>query len=783
MATTVIDELITILGFKVQSDDLKKLDRQLRDVDRSVKQTMDRFAKGAAILGTALTGISFTVGRTVLSFDRAMNTLQATFLDEPVSQLSGLREQARQLGADTSRSASNVANAQVELARAGLDVEQVFQAVPHVLNLAIAGELEMGEAAGLVTNQLAAFSLETTETGRVVDVLTRTAVSAKTTVAELGPAFRQVAPLAAELGIEIEQTAAILGTLRSGGLIPEQAGTAFRNIIAILQEDPTDKIREGFQKLGLDFEAVRAMVSGGDIEGAFKRLGAAGLDTQTALQIFGRESAVGASILAGKVSDIDDFIAKLEDAGGTAADMRAIIESGLPGSTDQLKSSIEGIQLALGDAGLRGAMIWAIDKIRDFINWLSNSAAWVKTTAAIVLAAGPVLLVLAAAAKALTFALGGVTVAGRILHGVINLLTPAWWRATAAKVASTTASIAETAALWAMITADRVAIIHRRISAVATRIATAVNRAFTASLVGQRIAMVAGAVATSIATAATWAFNAALLANPITWIVLAIAGLIAALILLVMHWDTVKRVVQDVWSSVVDIVQGAWNAVVGIFRDHWDTILAIIFPPVGLAVLIARNWGRIVEVVGDIWARVTDTVRGWIDAMMVFLVELPGRVLAVLKNIPDMVADAIRDIPGLGVTLDVVGRAATQAKRLVGLAEGGIVTRPTLGLLGEGDGPEAVIPLDRLRAMLGGEGAQAMGRFFAAPPMPLPVAPTGAGATYSSTVVNRSSSVEISGPIHVNTQATNAREIAQSISQEIDDQVRNIAFEFDTGER
>ena len=46
MARTVIDELITILGFKVQSDDLKKLDRQLREVDRSVKQTMDRKAIG-----------------------------------------------------------------------------------------------------------------------------------------------------------------------------------------------------------------------------------------------------------------------------------------------------------------------------------------------------------------------------------------------------------------------------------------------------------------------------------------------------------------------------------------------------------------------------------------------------------------------------------------------------------------------------------------------------------------------------------------------------------------
>jgi hypothetical protein len=33
------------------------------------------------------------------------------------------------------------------------------------------------------------------------------------------------------------------------------------------------------------------------------------------------------------------------------------------------------------------------------------------------------------------------------------------------------------------------------------------------------------------------------------------------------------------------------------------------------------------------------------------------------------------------------------------LAEGGIVTGPTLAMIGEGRGPEAVIPLDRLGSM------------------------------------------------------------------------------------
>jgi hypothetical protein len=36
------------------------------------------------------------------------------------------------------------------------------------------------------------------------------------------------------------------------------------------------------------------------------------------------------------------------------------------------------------------------------------------------------------------------------------------------------------------------------------------------------------------------------------------------------------------------------------------------------------------------------------------------------------------------------------------LAEGGIATGPTLAMIGEGKGPEAVIPLDKLEGMLGG---------------------------------------------------------------------------------
>ena len=569
MPRRVIDELITVLGFEAETGAVERAQQRVK----ALKGTLDSFARGAGIIGAALTGTGFMVGRTILSFDRAMNTLQATFLNAPVDELGRLRDQAQELGRTTSKSATDAANAQVELARAGLDVQQTFQAIPHVLNLAIAGELSMADAAGLVTNQLAAFKLETTEANRVVDVLSKTATSARTTVAELGPAFRQVAPLAADLGMNIEQTAAIIGTLRSGGLIPEQAGTAFRNIIAILQEDPSDKVREGFRSLGLEFEDLRALVSRGEIEEAFRRIGAAGLGTQESLQIFGREAAVGASILAGSIEDVDAFRESLVAAGGTADQMRQIMESGLPGSVDGFKSVLEGLQLEIGDAGFRGVLIQVIDSLRAFLSWMSDAPAPVRTLMGVVLAAGPVLLGLAAAAKAASFVLGGLQVIGGILRFAVNLLSIAWWRNTAAMAASRVASVAH------------------------------------------RIATMAGTIATWAMTAATWAWNAALYANPIGIVILGLVALGGAIYAAVRYWDDIKTAVISAWDWMVEKVRWAWPVLKWVLIALGGPIVALIIWWRELRDAVFWVWDQIVDKVMWAW----DKIKGPIEKIGGFL--------------------------------------------------------------------------------------------------------------------------------------------------------------------
>ena len=95
------------------------------------------------------------------------------------------------------------------------------------------------------------------------------------------------------------------------------------------------------------------------------------------------------------------------------------------------------------------------------------------------------------------------------------------------------------------------------------------------------------------AITATWSFTVALLANPITWIVIGIIALIAAIILLVKNWDTVKaafataaqwfsekvitpvknffvnlgKSISDAFVAAWNWIKGVWNAVTAWFNN------------------------------------------------------------------------------------------------------------------------------------------------------------------------------------------------------------------------
>lgn len=75
-------------------------------------------------------------------------------------------------------------------------------------------------------------------------------------------------------------------------------------------------------------------------------------------------------------------------------------------------------------------------------------------------------------------------------------------------------------------------------------------------------------------------FSAALLSNPLSWIVAAIVAVIAAIVLLVKNWDTVKEKLINGWNSLKKSAGEIWENIKNTISGKWNALLDT-----------AKNWG------------------------------------------------------------------------------------------------------------------------------------------------------------------------------------------------
>jgi phage-related protein len=113
--------------------------------------------------------------------------------------------------------------------------------------------------------------------------------------------------------------------------------------------------------------------------------------------------------------------------------------------------------------------------------------------------------------------------------------------------------------------------------------------------------------------------------GPIGIIIAAIAGLIAIGVAIWKNWDTIREKAAEIWGAITDFFKGIWEKITGIFKEHWDKILAILFPAVGLPILIARNWGVIKEKIKEIW-----------EGVINFFKKIPERIGQIFNTIKDI---------------------------------------------------------------------------------------------------------------------------------------------------
>lgn len=571
---------LDISNFK---DGLKTALKEMQNTDSTMSQKFKSMGDSMVSTGKKMTlGITTPIVaagaaavKTAGDFQSGMSTVQATMgiTEDATSNLNGklvntkdaLSDLAQEMGKTTVFSATEAADAINILAMAGKETQEIYDMLPSVLNLASAGEIEIGQAADIATGIMAGFNMEGTQTQEVADKIAKMASSAKGTVASFGEGLATVAGQAKSTGQSFDDVAVALEILGNHNVSAAEAGNALNRALRNLYQ-PTDSAAKALQQLG---------VSAYDAEGNARRLPDVLKDINEKTKDMSAEER---NNILGKVFDAatlktipfllsdvdaafdttDDSVTSLyeglQQAGsdfdgmGAAAGQAQTKLDNFQGKMTLFKSALEGMGISFGNLILP-FLTKFIEGLTNVINFISNLPGPVQTVivvlAGLLAAAGPVLILI-----------------GKMSQGIGGLLT-----------------------------------------------------------YGPKILSVVKTVGTGLK-----GLFSIMAANPIVLIIAAIAALVAGFIYLwnnceefrnfwINLWNSIKEIAQaiadwfvEAWNTLVETAKAIWNGLGEFFTGLWE----------GIKLVVETIWNGIVDFFTTIWEFIKALATAYFTALFNF---------------------------------------------------------------------------------------------------------------------------------------------------------------------
>lgn len=192
--------------------------------------------------------------------------------------------------------------------------------------------------------------------------------------------------------------------------------------------------------------------------------------------------------------------------------------------------------------------------------------------------------------------------------------------------------------------------------------------------------------------------NAAMLLNPIGLVIAAVVGVVAIIVIAYKKSETFRGVVHGLWDAMKSL--GGWlkRAFVASVEAVVKAVDTVDRKFDQMIRWVGKIPGRIAAKASGMWDSIKDSVSDAKDWGIAKLTELVDYA----KSIPSRIGNGVLDaIPGGGTVKK--GIDAMQGIDVPFFARGGIVTKPTLAMVGE-DGDEAIVPRQRLESLLAGGG-------------------------------------------------------------------------------
>lgn len=390
-------------GFKSAANDLKVF---MSD-SATASQKMNGLSSAMGTVGGVLTksvtvplvGVGAAALKVATDFEQGMSNVKA-ISGATGEEFDALRDKAIELGGSTVYSATEVADAMTEMAKAGWNSQQIMDGMGGVLDAASASGENLATVSTIVADAVTGFGLAASDSMRVADLLAQAANSGTIGVADLGESFKYIAPLARTMGFSIEDTTTAITALSTAGIKGSQAGTALRGMFSRMI-NPTDQVAAAMDELGItltdnegNFKSMDTILR--KMRGTFQTL-TPEQQAYYASVIAGTEGVSGMTALLGMSQEEYDKISEsMKNANGVAKETAEVMQDNLAGAVEQLRGALESAGISIGDAMIpviRDLAEWITDVVEDFNDLDEGTQQAIVKFALFAAGIGPVMIV------------------------------------------------------------------------------------------------------------------------------------------------------------------------------------------------------------------------------------------------------------------------------------------------------------------------------------------------------------------------------------------------------
>lgn len=329
---------------------IKGLETGLGKANKSIAGFASKAARVGSMLSFGVTAPLAAMGKqafdTFSNFENAMMKVN-TVTGATNEEFKMLTEEAKRLGATTQFTASQVADLQLILGRKGFDPTQIQNMEESILDLALATGEDLSLAAETVASSINAFSLDSSKASSVANTLASAAANSSIQLSTFSTAFGHAGASAKAVGVDLEELSAMMGVLMDNGIKASKAGTGLRKAFMELNEQ------------GRPFGETLEQLSNGT------------MTLNQAQRMVGKTGANQLLILSQNKDKLAELTNEYKTNTGRLDEMAEAMGSTAFAKVKKMQSAIEGLQLEMG-ALLADMLVPIIERVTHLANRFST---------------------------------------------------------------------------------------------------------------------------------------------------------------------------------------------------------------------------------------------------------------------------------------------------------------------------------------------------------------------------------------------------------------------------